>query len=146
MTITTTSAADTQKLGLKLAKKTKAGEIFALVGDLGGGKTCFTKGFARGLGVKNLISSPSFVLMKIHPLKRQLIRYFCHVDAYRLKRPGEIIEAGLAEYLGRRDTVTVIEWADRIEKILKPYEKTWLNFFFIDKNIRKIKITKKHSE
>lgn len=140
MIITSTSPQQTTNLGLKLAKKAKAGEIYSLIGDLGGGKTYFTKGFAKGLGIKSTINSPSFILMKVYSTKAKKIKYFCHVDAYRLKNPEEIIEIGLEEFLGREDTVVVIEWADKIKGLLKSYKQKILTFTFIDKNIRKIKI------
>lgn len=142
MKVITNSPQETTKLGLTLAKKYQTGHLFALTGDLGGGKTCFTQGFARGLGIKKTINSPTFILMKVHRLKRGQLRYFCHVDAYRLHGQKEILEIGLHEYLGRRDTVVVIEWADRIKKLLAPYPKTMLHFSFLNKHKRLINITK----
>lgn len=142
MIVTTHSTQETTDFGLKLAKKAHGGDIYALIGDLGGGKTCFTKGFAYGLGIKAQIASPSFVLMNIYPVKRGRVRHFCHVDVYRLKKAEEILEVGLKEYLGRGDTITVIEWADKIKKIIEPYQPIILNFTFIDKNSRKIIIKK----
>jgi len=136
------SPLQTRSLALRLAKKAKGGDIYALVGDLGGGKTLFTKYFARGLGIKKTITSPSFLLMKIYQVNIRGIKRFCHVDVYRLKKPVEIVEIGLKEYLGDRQTVTVIEWADKIKKVLAPYKSTQLHFKFIDKNSRKITIKK----
>ena len=137
------STQDTFNFGLNLAKKSKGGDIYALIGDLGGGKTCFTKGFAKGLGIKKNINSPSFLLMKIYKVNRPGIKNFCHVDVYRLKRPGEIIEIGVEEFLGRQDTITVIEWADKIKKLLTPYKKAEATFSFLAKNSRLIKINNK---
>ncbi|MDP2685212.1 MAG: tRNA (adenosine(37)-N6)-threonylcarbamoyltransferase complex ATPase subunit type 1 TsaE [bacterium] len=137
---TTYSPEETINFGLTLAKKSVGGHIYSLIGDLGGGKTHFTKGFALGLGLKTEISSPSFILMKVYKVRHKQTKYFCHVDVYRLKRPGEILEVGLEEYLGRKDTITVIEWADKIKKILSPYKQKVLHFKFIDKNKRKITI------
>lgn len=131
----------TKKFALKLAKKLKGGEVLALIGDLGGGKTCFTKGLALGLGVKKLIASPSFILMKIYLLKKGRIKQLCHFDLYRLKNPRDVVNLGIREYLGQKNTICVIEWADKIEKILKPYKKNTLNFQFIDNKTRKIKIS-----
>ncbi len=136
----TNSSDETINFGLTLAKKSKGGEIYSLIGDLGGGKTHFTKGFALGLNIKKQISSPSFILMKIYKINHKKIKIFCHVDVYRLKRPEEILEVGLEEYLRRKDTITVIEWADKIKKILLPYKQKVLHFQFIDKNKRKITI------
>ena len=132
----------TKKFAFKMARKFKGGEILALIGDLGGGKTYFTKGLAQGLGIKKLISSPSFILMKIYPLKKGKIKQLCHVDLYRLKDPKDIIHLGLKEYLGQKNTICVIEWADKIKNILKPYIKITLNFQFVDRNTRKITMKK----
>lgn len=142
MKIITTSATATYEFGLKLAKKVKKGQVFSLYGDLGGGKTCFTKGLARGLGVKRHITSPTFVLMKVYKIKKGGLRHFCHVDAYRLKRHGEIIEVGLKEFLGRSDTVVAIEWADKLKKILAPYRKTAIKFSYVGHNKRQLSIKK----
>jgi len=136
------SPSQTKKFALGLAKKARGGEILALEGGLGGGKTFFTKWFARGLGIKNTITSPSFLLMKIYRVKQNNINNFCHADVYRLKAPVEIIQLGLKEYLGKKDTITVIEWADKIKNILRPYKTTTLRFRFVDKNTRKITIKK----
>ena len=142
MRVVTKSARETVKLGLKLAKKVRGGQILALRGGLGTGKTYFTKGFARGLGIKKIVTSPSFLFLRVHPVKRKGIRYFCHVDAYRLKKQKEMVEIGLKEYLGRRDSVVVVEWADKIKKLLAAYPTLDLTFSFIDKNTRTISITK----
>jgi len=142
MQIITNSPRETADFGFKLAKRVRGGEIYALIGDLGGGKTCFTKGFAKGLGIKRLIISPSFILMKIYKVRLGKVKFFCHIDAYRLKRSGEILEVGVKEFLGRADTITVIEWANKIKNVLGPYKKTKLNFSFVDKNSRKIIIKK----
>jgi len=137
---TTNSPEQTVNFGFNLAKKSKGGEIFSLIGDLGGGKTHFTKGFASGLGLTNEIASPSFILMKVYSIKHGQAKYFCHVDVYRLKRPEEILEVGLNEYLGRPDTITVIEWANKIKSILSGHRQKTLHFKFVDKNKRKITV------
>lgn len=136
----TNTPEETINFGLTLAKKSTGGQIYSLIGDLGGGKTHFTKGFALGLDLKTQITSPSFILMKIYKIKHQQVKYFCHVDVYRLKQPDEILEVGLEEYLGRKDTITVIEWANKIKNILAPYKQKILHFKFLDKNKRKITI------
>jgi len=136
---------ETKKLAIKLAKNLKGGEILCLVGDLGGGKTCFTKGLASGLGIKKLIASPSFILMKVYPVKKAKIKRFCHADLYRLKNPDDIINLGIKEYLEEKNTVCVIEWADKIKDVLKLCKKIVLEFQFIDKNTRKIIIKKSFS-
>lgn len=134
------SPSETKKIALKLAKKLKGGEILALVGDLGGGKTTFTKGLVKGLGINKLITSPSFLIMKIHNIKKGRVKKFCHVDAYRLKKNQELTEIGLIDYLNKKEVITVIEWADKIRMFLKKFNKIRISFKFINENQRKITI------
>ena len=102
-----------------MARELKDGEIIALVGHLGSGKTTFIKGLAKGLGVKDTITSPTFVLMKIYKTKHKSIRKFVHVDCYRV--PGiELASIGLTDYLNQPDTVVAIEWAEKLPKKIKP--------------------------
>lgn len=125
------SEKETFNFAKKFAKQLKGGEVIGLIGDLGAGKTVFTKGLATGLGVKKNITSPTFVLMKIYQTKYPRlpksgnggqaisnIKYLIHIDAYRLKTSGDLIAVGAEEYINRADAVTVIEWADKIKKIL----------------------------
>ncbi|MFH1207688.1 MAG: tRNA (adenosine(37)-N6)-threonylcarbamoyltransferase complex ATPase subunit type 1 TsaE [Patescibacteria group bacterium] len=133
----------TIKIGLTLAKKVKKGGILALVGDMGGGKTYFAKGFAKGLGLRTAINSPTFVLMKVYKLHRPGLKTFCHVDAYRLRRIDEIREIGLLEYLRRSDTVCIIEWADKLRPLLKGLPLTVVRFTYVSPTVRKISIQKR---
>jgi len=91
-----------------------------LTGQLGAGKTVLIKGIAWGLEIKKIITSPTFVLMKVYSIKNSKlkIKNLVHIDCYRTKNSQEIIDIGATEYFGRQDTVTVIEWADKIKKIL----------------------------
>ncbi|MDD4900981.1 MAG: tRNA (adenosine(37)-N6)-threonylcarbamoyltransferase complex ATPase subunit type 1 TsaE [Patescibacteria group bacterium] len=118
MRFLSTSEQQTFSFAKKISKKLNGGEIIGLVGDLGAGKTVFTKGLARGLGVKKTVISPTFVLMRVYSLKRANIRWLLHIDAYRLKSPKDLLAIGADEYFNRPDAVTVIEWADKIKKIL----------------------------
>lgn len=116
MAYATASATATIALGGALARQLQGGEVLALVGNLGAGKTTFVKGLARGLGVRETITSPTFVLMKVYSAKRGLIRKFVHVDCYRV--PGiELGEIGLADYLGQPGTVVAIEWAKKLPRL-----------------------------
>ncbi len=109
----------TQQLGLAVANMLRGGETIALVGPLGSGKTTFVKGLARGLGVKRIITSPTFVLMKVYRASKGKIRQLVHVDCYRV--PGaELNNIGLSDYLGDPHTVTAIEWAEKLSHNLKP--------------------------
>ena len=118
--IITKSEAQTLALGKKLASRLKGGEVIALVGDLGAGKTVLARGLARGLGIKNTINSPTFVLLKAYKIKdfRFKIKNLVHVDAYRLNSGRELIDIGLKDWLGQKDSVVLIEWAERVQDVL----------------------------
>lgn len=100
----------------ELAKKIRGGEIIALVGELGSGKTTFTKALGRALGIKQNISSPTFVMMQQFLTKDKL--HFYHLDLYRTKNFSEVKGLGITEWWGHPKTVTVIEWADKIKPSL----------------------------
>jgi tRNA threonylcarbamoyladenosine biosynthesis protein TsaE len=120
---------DTQILALQIAKKLKGGEIIALEGDLGAGKTTFIQYLAKALGIKNSITSPTFVLMKIYQIKNKEAKEknLVHVDCYRLDDPQELFYLGLEEYLNNPSTIVAIEWADKIKNYLKDFSKViWL--------------------
>ncbi|MFZ6036619.1 MAG: tRNA (adenosine(37)-N6)-threonylcarbamoyltransferase complex ATPase subunit type 1 TsaE [Patescibacteria group bacterium] len=139
MTFLSHSDASTRIFAARLAKETRGGAILGLIGDLGGGKTTFAKGFARGLGIPGVIASPTFILLKIYPVhKRADVKFFCHVDAYRVRAIDEIAELGLFEWLGRSDTITLIEWADRIAPVLRRHDHTEFTFDFIESKKRRI--------
>lgn len=110
LSVKTRSADETVALGRRLGRRLRPADVVALVGPLGSGKTCFTKGIASGLGLEDpdRVTSPSFVLVREHRAS-VLLR---HVDAYRLRHPCELVELG-AEELFDEAGVTVIEWADR---------------------------------
>ncbi len=119
----TKNATQTKQLGARLAKRLRGGEILALYGELGAGKTTLVQGLARGLGIKKWVTSPTFILLNVFKIShRGRIKYFIHVDAYRLKQASEALEIGLSDYLGRPDTVVVIEWAEKLEEVLKNYK------------------------
>lgn len=119
-TIITNSAKETFELAENFAKKLKSSQVIGLIGDLGAGKTVFSQGFARGLGVKNNITSPTFVLMKVYDIenKKRRIKIFCHVDAYRLDEERDLKAIGIEEYFDQKNTIILIEWADRVRGIL----------------------------
>lgn len=112
--ITTKNPDETFALGKKTGQSCRGGEVFLLLGDLGAGKTCFTQGLAKGLGVKTKVVSPTFNIMKLYKTKSGLL---CHIDAYRLNSGEDLSKIGLDDYLGQADVVTVIEWAERVKDI-----------------------------
>jgi len=136
----THNSEETKQVAATLAKKFQGGEILGLVGDLGSGKTNFVQGLARYLGVANKVNSPTFVLMKPYPTHHKKCKLLVHIDCYRLNNCQELLNLGLEEYLKDKRCLTVIEWADKIEKIL-PEKTIWIRFR-LGKNIeeREIKI------
>ncbi len=103
----------------KMAKKLKGGEILALIGNLGSGKTTFARALGKALGVKHAITSPTFALMRIFPARLSGRRAaFYHLDLYRAKNFREVKALGITEMWGQKGTLTVIEWADKIKKHL----------------------------
>ena len=109
------SIEDTQKVAKKLAKKTPPGSVIALVGELGAGKTTFTKGFARQMGVKDSVTSPTFKLVSEYKGKKYLLN---HVDAYRMEGPKDFLNIGGEEYLTAKNSITIIEWGDLLSDLL----------------------------
>lgn len=132
--IYTESIKETQRAARMLAEELQASRpgrdacIIALSGELGAGKTTFAQGFAAALGVKEKIKSPTFVLMKIYALtKSQRFKHLVHLDCYRLQNSKDLIRLGVTEILRDRDAVILIEWADRVKKIL-PCDAIWVRF------------------
>ena len=128
---------ETLALGARLARKLKRGMFVGLCGELGTGKTIFTKGIAKGLGVKayRYVNSPSFVIIKEYKGKIPLY----HFDIYRLDSNDDLDSVGYQEYFYGKG-VTVVEWADKIKDIL-PDKRIDINFFHAGKTKRKIKIS-----
>jgi len=110
----TNSPEETFLYGEKLGKTCRGGEVILLLGNLGAGKTCLTQGIAKGLGVKGKVNSPTFNIMKIYKTK---IGTLCHIDAYRLNSGQDLKMIGIDDYLGKKDTVVVIEWAEKVKSI-----------------------------
>ena len=138
--IITTSSRQTFELGKKLASQLKSGLVLALIGDLGAGKTVFAQGVGAGLGIDQPITSPTFVIMKIYPLpKPNNLKQFCHIDAYRLKDAQELINIGADEYLKDPQTITLIEWAEKV-KTIWPTNTKIITFKHLAKTKREIKI------
>jgi len=118
MDYTLSSEKATFDFAKKLASQLKGGEIIGLIGNLGAGKTVFSKGIAAGLKIKANITSPTFVIMKVYPVKHGNIKNLCHIDAYRLKSADDLAAIGAKDYFGESDSITIVEWADLVKKIL----------------------------
>jgi tRNA threonylcarbamoyladenosine biosynthesis protein TsaE len=111
--------------------------VVGLVGDLGAGKTTFVQALARELGVREPVTSPTFVLEKRYPLSGQAFRHLVHLDAYRLNTPDELIKIGWADLLAEAETLVLVEWADKITPIL-PRDAQLVKFKFVDETTREI--------
>ena len=143
-TYKTESTRETKKIATSLVKKLlkkrakrKNALVFALTGDLGSGKTTFIQGFLAALGIRKKITSPTFVLFKKYrilspfgrsPAGRQFPNSpIYHVDCYRIKKPKELIDLGLKEILNNPQNIVLIEWAEKIRRIL-PKDIVWIKF------------------
>lgn len=135
------SSAQTQRLGMRLGDLLRGGELILLEGQLGSGKTTFTQGLAMGMGISELVSSPTFTLLKEYsgqmlalagrPPQRGPALY--HFDLYRLDDPEEILDLGFEDYFYDGSGVCVVEWADKAAELwsdghlsirLKPMSET----------------------
>ncbi|MDR1411068.1 MAG: tRNA (adenosine(37)-N6)-threonylcarbamoyltransferase complex ATPase subunit type 1 TsaE [Spirochaetaceae bacterium] len=132
--IITRSPEQTEALGEKLAKYLKAGTVVALRGTLGTGKTCLAKGIARGLGVKETVTSPTYTII----CEYEGTLPFYHIDAYRLSGDGEFEALGAGELL-YGEGVTVIEWSERVPLSVPP--EAWvIELSLLDEGGRKIRV------
>ncbi|MCS1352126.1 tRNA (adenosine(37)-N6)-threonylcarbamoyltransferase complex ATPase subunit type 1 TsaE [Mechercharimyces sp. CAU 1602] len=132
----THSAEETKALGRKLAQHMQVGEVVALVGNLGVGKTTFTQGFAEELGISDPVDSPTFTLIKEYEAPIPLY----HMDVYRIQNPEE--ELGLEEYFAG-DGITLVEWAQHIEPQL-PEDCWWVTITLLAEGTRQICLSSTH--
>ena len=110
----TDSYEETEKVAAEFARGLKGGEVIAMYGDLGAGKTAFVRGMARALGIQDHITSPTFTILNVYEGGRLPLYHF---DVYRIADPDEMYEIGYEDYIGS-DGVAVIEWAELIDDIL----------------------------
>lgn len=110
----TFSAEDTFARGEALGKTAKPGDVYTLIGDLGVGKTVFTQGIARGLGIEEAVSSPTFTIVQVYEQGRMPLYHF---DVYRIGDLEEMEEIGYEDYF-YGDGLTLIEWGNQIEALL----------------------------
>lgn len=129
------SAEETFALGREFAARARRGDVLALAGDLGAGKTHFVKGLAAGLGIAAPVTSPTFTLIHEYPSGRLPL---FHIDCYRLETADELLGIGIDEYL-RADGITVIEWADKFTELL-PADAQWIRFSVGENDAREIQM------
>jgi tRNA threonylcarbamoyladenosine biosynthesis protein TsaE len=115
----TSSPEETRRLAAALAGDLEAGDILLLVGDLGTGKTTFTQGLARGLGITDPVTSPTFTLVRAYPCGAGGVRTLLHADLYRLERLKDVVDLGLGEMV-EDDSVAVVEWGDMAASVFGP--------------------------
>ena len=113
--------------------------LIALEGELGAGKTAFVQAFVRALGVKTKVKSPTFNIVKKYKIPN-VPQFVYHIDCYRLRDHRDAVPIGIKEILKEKENFVLIEWPERISKIL-PKKLTRVHIDHIDKNKRKIKIT-----
>ena len=136
--IITNSFEKTQQVGFDFAKKLKGGEILALYGDLGSGKTTFMQGLAKGLGIKRNIISPTFIIMRTYEFKEKELKYLYHLDLYRIENVEQTVDLGLKELMEDRENIVAIEWPDKIENLL-PENRIDIMFAYLGDDKREIR-------
>lgn len=129
-----TGPSDTEMLGEKLGQKLKGGETIELVSDLGGGKTTFVRGLARGMGSLDEVASPTFTIRREYRAGKLTLYHF---DFYRLSEPGGAAY-DLKEVIKKPKNVVVVEWGDVVKNVL-PAKKLTINIKAVDQNSRKFK-------
>lgn len=120
-----------------MASKIAPGEIIALYGDLGSGKTTFTQGLAEAFGVRSHVTSPTFVIMKVYETSNAAVKKVYHLDSYRLGTKDDAESIGLRDVLSQKDGVTLIEWPEKIEDELPGGAKK-ITFQYLSGDKRKI--------
>lgn len=132
--VTCDDSVETMQVGKKFGELAKAGQLIELVGDVGAGKTTFVKGLAKGLGIEEDITSPTFNIKNEYQGRLKL----AHLDLYRLSEPGLIADE-IKDSIDERDQVIVIEWAEDISKML-PKDRIKIEFKTTGENSRKLRI------
>ena len=134
-TFISNSVAETEAIGRQLAKDLSAGSVLALQGELGTGKTQFTKGLVAGLGAAEAVTSPTFTIVHEYPGGRLPVYHF---DFFRLEDKSSIAQLGLDDYFFG-DGVSVIEWADRFSEFV-PEQARWISFEIKSETARVIEV------
>lgn len=141
--VITTSFEETRKVGFDLAKELKGGEVIALYGDLGSGKTTFMQGLAQGLGITKNIISPTFIIMRTYELRLKIkdlrLKSLYHLDLYRIETEAEAIDLGLLDLMSQPENIVAIEWPDKIENLL-PEKRIDIYFTYLEDQKREITI------
>lgn len=124
-------------MGGQFASGLVGGDLLALFGDLGSGKTTFVKGLAHSLGVEKNIKSPTYNIVKIYPINHSRIKNLVHIDAYRLNSSADTESIGLDEIIRNKENVTFIEWPENVWLAIETEAKQ-IKFVYINENSRQI--------
>lgn len=139
MKYTTSSREETREIAQKLAHKYQGGTIIGLIGEMGAGKTTFAQGLASGLGIKQPILSPTFMLVRQYPIPKNSKGQLYHIDLYRLESLTDIQSLGITDILGNPYNIVLIEWAEKLGSLL-PKQAIKINLSYVSKNQRTIQI------
>lgn len=136
------NAQETFDLGREFAKRIKGGDLLCLEGELGAGKTTFTQGLLAGLGVKETVNSPTFLVMKQYLLenKDRTIKKIYHIDAYRIDG-REMLDLGWEELIADGENILIVEWPEKIREII-PTDFWQIDFAHLEGDRRKIRFKK----
>ena len=137
MTFFTRSVAGTEELGAALARKLQPGDVIAYEGDLGAGKTAFTRGLARGLGIDEPVTSPTYTIVNEYPRGRLPLFHF---DMYRLSGPDDLFDLGWEDYLVRGG-VCAVEWSENVREALEDPITVRIETDPAEEDLRKITIS-----
>lgn len=138
MRIISDSDESTQRIGQLLALHLRPGTVVALYGDLGAGKTMLSRGIARGLGVTEPVTSPTFTVVQEYRLPSE--KLFYHLDMYRISDEHAALAFGIDEYLFAPEAITVVEWPEQIKGLLTPEGVLNIKLSHVDENKRMIDI------
>jgi tRNA threonylcarbamoyladenosine biosynthesis protein TsaE len=131
----------TIELAKTIAPKLLPGDVIALTGDLGSGKTFFTSALTKALNIKKRVQSPTFVLVREYhaEVADQLIKKIYHVDLYRLEDEIEVVDIGLESFFSDEEAITIIEWPQIAQNLL-PERTIHINFEMLDEHTRRINV------
>lgn len=135
--VTTSSFEETQQMGEDFAKQIPPGQVIALYGELGSGKTTFVQGFAKGLGISSQIISPTFIIMRTYEVDREDIETLYHIDLYRIEGDSDVESLGLSDIFADKKSIVLIEWPEKIENLL-PADRTDIVFKHLEDDKREI--------
>jgi len=131
------SVQDTNRFAQELLESLNPGDVVALVGDLGSGKTTFVQGIAAALGIEEPVTSPTFVLWRQYETKHDVFRFLHHLDLYRLESEREVHGLGIQDIFSQSDGLVLVEWADKFASVF-PERTIWLRFRYVDEERREI--------